>query len=205
MRFDLEDWHSRHIPNWQVWLAPYKNVTSSALEIGSCEGRSALWLVDNILTGPCSDLLCVDPFSDEGFEGSDITHTGSKANQTYLNFCENVKPYTVNPEPHLYNGKVNLCLNTSHSALRGCYAESYQFDIIYIDGSHLCRDVLEDIVLAWPLLKQGGTLILDDYQWHSSTGKPLDEPRMAIDCFLAIYAREYELLGKGVQAAVRKR
>ena len=37
-----------------------------------------------------------------------------------------------------------------------------KYDIIYIDGSHEARDVLEDAVLAYRLLKIGGLLIFDD-------------------------------------------
>src|ERR1700733_3672127 len=93
-RFDLEDWHSRHAAYWEHWLAPYVDKPVSALEIGSCEGRSALWLINNVLTHSRSRIHCVDPFSDEGQKGSDIP--GEVLNKTYANFCRNVKPY-VNP------------------------------------------------------------------------------------------------------------
>jgi len=39
------------------------------------------------------------------------------------------------------------------------------FDYISIDGSHEAADVLSDAVLSWPLLKTGGLICFDDYEW----------------------------------------
>ena len=36
-------------------------------------------------------------------------------------------------------------------------------DLIYIDGSHLAKDVLSDAILSWKLLKPSGVMIFDDY------------------------------------------
>lgn len=37
-----------------------------------------------------------------------------------------------------------------------------RFDFIYIDGSHIYEDVLNDAFEAWDRLKEGGTLMFDD-------------------------------------------
>ena len=37
-----------------------------------------------------------------------------------------------------------------------------------MDGSHHARDVLQDAVLAWGLLRPGGYMIFDDYEWVSN-------------------------------------
>ena len=39
------------------------------------------------------------------------------------------------------------------------------FDLVYIDGSHSAKDVLLDSLLAWRLLRPGGAMIWDDYEW----------------------------------------
>ena len=39
------------------------------------------------------------------------------------------------------------------------------FDLIYIDGSHSAKDVLLDSLLAWRLLRPGGAMVWDDYEW----------------------------------------
>jgi predicted O-methyltransferase YrrM len=88
-----------------------------------------------------------------------------------------------------------------------------EFDIIYIDGSHRAKDVLQDSVLAWPLLRPGGILIWDDYQWCPDDPKypTWDVPGPSIDAFLAAYRRELTQLEEsprmhhhGWQIAVQK-
>ena len=40
--------------------------------------------------------------------------------------------------------------------------------------------------MCFPLLKEGGLLIFDDYEWKGFP-HPLRNPRMGIDAFLAVY------------------
>lgn len=40
-----------------------------------------------------------------------------------------------------------------------------KFDVIYVDGSHIARDALLDMMMAWELLEVGGLMICDDYGW----------------------------------------
>jgi predicted O-methyltransferase YrrM len=70
-----------------------------------------------------------------------------------------------------------------------------RFDLIFIDGSHEAPDVLADAVLAFPLLRVGGTLIFDDYIWSDQVAQkrdPLRMPKPAIDAFVNIYQRKIE-------------
>ena len=46
---------------------------------------------------------------------------------------------------------------------------------IYLDGQHGYDPLLADFVSSWPLLKIGGTLIIDDLgARHSQIGKMID-------------------------------
>jgi cephalosporin hydroxylase len=72
-----------------------------------------------------------------------------------------------------------------------------RYDFIYIDGSHLAKDVLTDAVLAWQILEPGGYLAFDDYTWTEKPrqeANPLDNPRLAIDAFYTIFRREAVIL-----------
>lgn len=40
---------------------------------------------------------------------------------------------------------------------------SQTFDLIYVDGSHDPKDIAEDAVNAWHILKPGGTVVFDDF------------------------------------------
>ena len=197
MNFDLPDWFSQHIPNWEHWVSPLNNTIRGRpqiLEIGSAEGRSALWLLNNLKD---SDIVCVDPFTVDSFLDAGIDNT--LANRTAANFFENTKEFA--------KSRLTYINETSWEALMQLLPkrEWHSFDVIYIDGSHTARDVLKDIVLAWELLNPGGVMILDDYQWTAPSGRLLDTPRLAIDCFLQIYQGKYTVLGIGIQVAVRKR
>ncbi len=62
----------------------------------------------------------------------------------------------------------------------------HSFHIIYIDGDHVARAVLEDAVLSWRLLKVGGLIIFDDYAWEHQREPPF-RPLMAIDFFTEVF------------------
>ena len=78
------------------------------------------------------------------------------------------------------------------------------YDFIYIDGSHIAKDVLTDACMAWPLLKPKGLMVFDDYLW----GDPRDilhRPKPAIDAFCNLFAEEAEIVHVGYQLVVRKK
>jgi predicted O-methyltransferase YrrM len=78
------------------------------------------------------------------------------------------------------------------------------YDFIYIDGSHVAKDVLTDACMAWQILKPQGIMVFDDYLW----GVPRDvlhRPKPAIDAFTTIFAEEAEIISNGYQVAVKKR
>jgi predicted O-methyltransferase YrrM len=85
--------------------------------------------------------------------------------------------------------------------------EPQQFDFVYIDGSHLARDVLADAVMAWRLLKTGGYLIFDDYDLNGYRSHviPNHTPKIAINAFLKVYGPYLDVLHQGYQVLVRKK
>jgi hypothetical protein len=59
----VTDVFSEHIPIWTKILSRYAGQPGiQALEIGSLEGRSACWLLENILTHPTARLTAIDLF-----------------------------------------------------------------------------------------------------------------------------------------------
>jgi predicted O-methyltransferase YrrM len=84
------------------------------------------------------------------------------------------------------------------------------FDIIYIDGSHAEDDVLEDAVLCSRLLKGGGILIFDDYRWagffaSGTCDSPTDFPKAAIDRFVQVFHKQFEVIHNSYQLILKKR
>lgn len=165
-------------PVWEQHLKPVASGIQAYLEIGVCEGRSMIWILEN-----CPNIeLCVgvDPWEPP-------REKQAAAYQTYkLNAFHNLGPY-------IKEGKVQLVEEVSQDWLRRCWddpAQSFeQFDLIYLDGDHRGHLVLQDAVFAWPLLKPGGYLVWDDLNRRWTHGKPW--VREAADAFLAAYESMY--------------
>ncbi len=78
-----------------------------------------------------------------------------------------------------------------------------RYDFVSIDGSHDAADVLSDAVLSWPLVKPGGLVCFDDYEWWIDAA-PERSPKLAIDAFLATMRGRCEVVRKGWQMWFRK-
>jgi predicted O-methyltransferase YrrM len=173
------DWFGLNIGVWQQILSRLAGKPNLVfLEIGCFEGRATIWLLGNILTHKTSKIHCVDIF--EGDYEQRFDHNIEVAK------CEQ---------------KVTKIKGYSQEALRKLPLHHYDF--IYVDGSHASPDVLADAILSFSLLKSGGIMIFDDYEWNWYEDEYL-LPKMAIDAFLWVYARKCELLHKGYQVVVRK-
>lgn len=198
------NWFDRHQPTFEKHLAALKGREGlQFLEIGSFEGKSSCFLLDNYLTDPKSHIFCADTFS-----GSP-EHDPMKVDYTNIfdTFMENIKPY---------GNKVTVLKGKSQEMIADL--PHYFFDFIYIDGSHVASDVLEDAVLSWRLLKDGGIMAFDDYFWsfwsnrYGSTDPNWQvdedalrkEPRIAIDAFLNIFKGQYTALELRDQVWIKK-
>ncbi len=187
------DWFSNHIDNWNIWLKDFRHQPSLRfMEIGSYEGRSARWLLENILTHSTAHLFCIDQFDDCKGDKIRINHFKS----VKKSFYHNIKPYRK---------KVSVKTDTSQEALRRdpISFASESFDFIYIDGSHKTCDVLEDAVLSFRLLKPNGIMVFDDYLWEEH-GNPVLNPKLGIDAWLTCFAEQFQLIYKEWQVCIKK-
>ncbi len=177
-----EDWFTNNIPTWNKVLRNLRNKPVKFLEVGSFEGRSAIWLLENILTHPKSELYCIDHWLYEGEQNKHV----------YDTFIKNVEPW---------KNKVTVMKGHSRDMLRNI--KNINFDFAYIDASRHSRDVLEDAILSWYLLKKGGLLIFDDYT--DNRQKDNNCPKPAIDSFLKIYENELDILHTKWQVIIKKK
>jgi predicted O-methyltransferase YrrM len=166
------------------------------LEIGSFEGRSAVWLMENAMQDGDA-LTCVD------------TWKGSEEH-SQLNMLSVEEIFTNNIEmaEAKCRGRI-VCAEKETSVeflARRLYtvAPEGEFHFIYIDGSHIARHVLTDACMAWPLLKQGGLMVFDDYLWGENRDI-LHRPRLAVDMFVNLFAEELDIVHMGYQFVVRKK
>jgi predicted O-methyltransferase YrrM len=168
------------LERWRAELADFAGRPGVAmLEIGSFEGASAMWFLANILTHPSARLTCIDPFDDPRQE---------------IRFEHNLALSGARDKVEKRKATSDLVLPE---------LERGSFDMIYVDGAHDAASVLFDAMMGWELLRPGGVMIFDDYQWEK--GLPAGRrPQLAIDLFLKNHAGNYELVHKAYQVTVRK-
>jgi len=176
------DWFTHNIPVWNKLLRPFKGEPDiHYLEIGVYEGRSAIWMLENVLTHPSSKLTGIDIFPE----------------------CTNWEDkYLSNLSMSGFAHKATTIKGSSQIELRKLPLSS--FDIIYIDGDHKADGVLADAVLSFELLKTGGLLIFDDYLWFKEQLPEELRPQIAIDSFITAYRNHIEVVHRGYQVFIRK-
>lgn len=183
-----QDWFSHNIPVWQqlVPLVPERRV---ALEIGSFEGRSTVWLAENGM----KVIDCVDTW-----QGSE------EHGQLDMLSVEETFDYNIQKVRSSTDVIIRKHKGLSTRVLATLAECSATFDFIYIDGSHIARDVMTDACMAWPMLNPGGVLVFDDYLWGDSRDI-LHRPRLAVDMFANLFAEQLDIVHMGYQFAVKKR
>lgn len=186
-----KDYFTKTIPLWEKHLGHLREVEEVRyLEIGTFEGRSLIWMLDNILTGVMAGADVVDPF-DRGFE---FQHEGENFREIEVRFRKNLKPY---------RGRFTLWKEESSWKLKELSADYY--DVIYIDGVHRADYVLEDAILSMRLLKQRGIMVFDDYRWKKEGMEEWELPRTAIDIFISIYRSKFEVLEKRLASLLKEK
>lgn len=182
------DWTTPNFETWVSLLSLRHDRIEDILEIGSWEGRSAIFWLEFF---PHCDLTCIDDFSGGKTASADIIAYAANARK---NFIVNTKSF---------GQRVRLIEKNSAAALADVANADKKFDLIYVDGSHLYDDVLTDSELSWPLLRQGGILIWDDYLLRLHL--PISErPQAAIDIFLKRHSGNFLELFRGNQIIIER-
>ena len=167
------------------------------LEIGSWEGRATVWIAENMAADQDAMITCVDTW--QGGE----EHNKDEMGGVFARFSANMNALADNQKERGKNILVRAIKNYSHHGLAQLITEEREFDFIYIDGSHIARDVLVDACMSWPMLKRGGVMVFDDYMWM---GSPLllHRPKPAVDAFTSVFGQELLVLHNGYQVAIQK-
>lgn len=165
-----------------------------ALQLGVFTGDASVWLCQNILGGVDSRLTDVDTW-----RGSDEeVHDSMDFEDVYKTYEKKIKHFK-----NIYTCRTTTTDFLLHKA--GCCDcnATTEYDFIYIDADHTTAGVLIDAELSWSILKYGGIMAFDDYEWGSNLPMHL-RAKPGIDLFLIRHDGEYELLVKNQQVWIRK-
>jgi len=180
-----KDWS---VGNFKIWLDTINQVelpcNCRILEIGSFEGKSTnFWL--KTLIG--SEIICVDTWvgSDE-HQTLDMSAVEQRFNENTAWAGNRLQKFRMTSSQFLFNN-----------------ASSDLFDLIYIDGSHDARDVIQDAIMGFERLKHGGLMIFDDFLWHGYAN-PIQNPTSAINYFIRLKKTELTVLRFGRQVHIKK-
>ena len=146
------DWTTDRIPKWAELLAHLRETPVHVIEIGSWEGRSALFFLNYLRQ---ARVVCIDTF------GGNIEHHldewfAKLVPETEAKFDANVASF---------GARIEKIKGLSGTVLPQFGVEGRRFHVSYVDGSHFPADVYSDAVLIWSMMVPGGVVIFDDYNW----------------------------------------
>ena len=189
------DWFSHNIPNF-LGIKQYLGTVDSIMEIGSHEGRSSCWMLENMLSDT-GTITCLDPWMGpdrEPFSFEPIAdHNQPVLDRFIANTFEVKKPGQT----------VDQRIGRSYSSLAQLITEKRQYDFIYLDGNHTSHASLADATMCWGLLRKGGVLLFDDYLWDHEEDH-LERCKMSIDAFVNMYGKYLKVVISNYQQAVIK-
>ena len=121
----------------------------TGVEIGSCEGRSACYILDPLKDKQShATLHCIDLW-ELGLGETPPKHSAPVA---YKRFKANIKSIGVAGHVHVYKGRSSVVAKTWTTPI----------DLLFIDGSHLYADVKLDYECWSPFVQVGGVMAFHD-------------------------------------------
>jgi hypothetical protein len=186
-----KDWTSYHFDTWAKILEPRRLNAWRILEIGSFEGRSAIFFLKHL---PNSTLACVDPFGGSAEHRDPASPHFAPMSAVEKRFDNNLASF---------EGRFEKRKGPSAAMVPQLAQEKCRFDLIYVDGDHRAASAYNDAAISWPLLNAGGIMIFDDYQWELQ--RPIhDRPKAGIDAFLEAMTGRFRHVHRGYQVIVEK-
>ena len=183
-----QDWFSFNIDDWRTLFPRLVVQCPRVLEIGSWEGRSAVFLL-NELCRDGGELVSIDHFD---------LMTTEAGRERFRKLTNNLslteKPFRI-IDQFSVPGLMKLLTEEMTRAEPG-------FDWIYVDGSHEADDTFLDGELAWRLARKGAIVIFDDYRWDKEPEESMHHPKRGIDAFLMLHTGEFTILSSDTQYQV---
>ena len=188
----FETWLENHTPN-------------KILEIGSFEGKSTVWFIENYIIDTSKSITCIDPWLNYNHNEISLHTYGDVSSDRKYNNNEIKNRFLSNIELTGKSSQVKILHGLSHIELPKLNVDGEKFDLIFIDGNHTASFVLTDAVYSWWLLNENGIMIFDDYGWVYENNNNQSVPKFAIDSFIECFNGYLDILHIGEYAIIRKK
>lgn len=172
------DWFTRHK---KLWDSLFEQVQPKRiLEIGAFEGKATTYMIEKCGQWHPTEIFCVDMWSDN-LQHSDIQKEAME--DVYPRFKKNTQLAQKNTQ---YDVTVLEFVADSVLGMSQIASQNIRdFDLIYIDGSHIASTVFFDAAMAFQLCRVGGAIIFDDYREDKYL--PYIYPKIAIDAWYKVH------------------
>lgn len=172
------DWFTRHK---KLWDSLFEQVQPKRiLEIGAFEGKATTYMIEKCGQWHPTEIFCVDMWSDN-LQHSDIQKEAME--DVYPRFKKNIQLAQKNTQ---YDVTVLEFVADSVLGMSQIASQNIRdFDLIYIDGSHIASTVFFDAAMAFQLCRVGGAIIFDDYREDKYL--PYIYPKIAIDAWYKVH------------------
>jgi cephalosporin hydroxylase len=166
-----------HIPVWENVLKPFKDRPNITLEIGALYGGSSVYIIENFCKEEGSHHYIMDINNNEYLKNN--LEPYPNVSVMYGESCNSFRMFR-------HDGQINNFL-----------------DIVYVDGNHMSKYVLEDAINSFYCLKDYGIMVFDDFGGGLEQPKHL-QVKTAVESFTHSYEKHLNVIHVGYQFIVQK-
>jgi predicted O-methyltransferase YrrM len=182
-----------NFPNWSAPIIDNFNNyfplnSKKVLQIGVFTGDVTEWIVNNTSIDTIDDVDIWENIGDDGSQGFNDFNFDNVESFYDKKFSTNIKV-----KKHKMSSDMFFAMTPVQET----------YDFIYIDGSHTSVQTLLDSINGFRLLKVGGVLAFDDYEWDLEEDEWL-RPKKGINSFLHLMHERVEVVHQGYQLWIKK-
>lgn len=168
---------NRNINKDVVNILPFITPDTIGIEIGVWAGDTS----EKFISRGVKHLHLVDSWSVDAYLAQKNPEKGSHENflQIMSKHAQSASPEHVQVffdslHDFVYNRYKSLPQVTIHRQPSADFFSTFteKVDWVYVDGAHSYDECLEDLVASLMVIKPGGWLLGDDYEWELTRGKP---------------------------------
>lgn len=176
--------------NFERYLSEYKDKKNlSFLQLGVYKGDASIWLIENILTNKNSTLTDVDTW---------LGNEDSIDQELDWNNIENIYDNKIKNYKNIKKEKIDSIKFFENN-------KDKKYDFIYVDLDYRSGIISKNCYLFWDLLKNGGTMAINNYGWIADPNDLFSSIKIGVDLFVNDVSENCTLLERSYQIWIKKK